>query len=261
MVFVVALSLGYWLLYLTFVKLMNGENLRIHSIPQSIILTVVFGTLGSFMRLVFEWIQGTIKQKELKIQNFNSELRLLKYQLNPHFLFNSLNNIDALIHEDPAKASKALNKLSEIMRYVVYKNENAKVPLSEELEYIENYLSLQRLRTVNESAINYKAEGKELDVMIAPMLFIPFIENAFKHASLKQENSEIDIFFKIMSQNIEFKCRNSFSDSIKKDKTSGIGLELIKKRLELLYPGKYQLTITSCDNIFEVTLNIDRHED
>lgn len=250
---VIAVASIYYLLYNGFARLNGTWSV---SAFESLLTTIIWGAISSFIRLVFEWVNTSIYQKELKIQNFKSELKLLKYQLNPHFLFNTLNNIDALIYENPDNASLALSKLSEIMRYVVYKSETDKVPLNEELNYIENYLSLQRLRTIHEKAIFFKVEGESNNKKIAPMVFIPFIENAFKHASLKGKKSIIDIFLQINNDNIEFQCRNSFNETSNKDKTRGIGLEVIRKRLDLIYPGKYQLNIDKNSDVFQVNLNI-----
>jgi two-component system LytT family sensor kinase len=125
-------------------------------------------------------------KEELNTKNFETELALMKAQINPHFLFNTINNIDVLIQKDPAKASEYLNKLSDIMRFMLYETKTEKIPLSKELAYIDKYIELQKIRTSNANYINYKVEGNATNLLIEPMLFIPFMENAFKHAENKK---------------------------------------------------------------------------
>jgi two-component system, LytTR family, sensor kinase len=192
----------------------------------------------------------------LERQNFKSELSLLKNQLNPHFLFNTLNNIDSLINENSPNASLALNKLSEIMRYVVYDSEKELVPLQDEIDYIRNYIALQKLRMANEDIIKFSIKGDLSNKQIAPMLFIPFVENAFKHSSLKNKSENIiEIKIEIGESEFAFHCSN-FIANINKDKSSGIGLGLVKKRLDILFKEKYTLSIDNLDNKFVVNLYI-----
>jgi len=183
------------------------------------------------------------------------ELALVKSQINPHFLFNTLNNIDVLIQQDAIKASVYLNKLSDIMRFMLYETKTERIELSKELTYIEKYIELQKIRTSNLNYVNYAVEGNTDGLLIAPMLFIPFIENAFKHAENKKMENAINIRIVIKHDRIEFKCENNYSDDnqINHDE-SGLGNELIQKRLELLYPKKHKLEITNSDNTYKVNL-------
>jgi hypothetical protein len=217
---------------------------------------VVFLTIGSLLRMFFIWLEESQVKMEKEKQNIKSELAQLKNQLNPHFLFNSLNNIDSLIHEDSGKASVALNKLSDMMRYMVYDTERDFVLLSEELTYIQNYIDIQKLRVSEPGLIYFIILGDSGDKKVAPMLFIPFIENSFKHSSLKgKDGNKIRIRFEISKNSINFSCFNRKS-LIQKDKAGGIGLENVKKRLDILYSNMYKLEVNNSDLEFLVNLEL-----
>jgi two-component system, LytTR family, sensor kinase len=224
---------------------------------SSFLFYMFFAFVGGLFRIFFKWIAQSKQRDNLEKQNLKSELAFLKHQINPHFLFNTLNNVDSLIHDDTKKASLALNKLSELMRYMIYDSEKEKVSLNEELANIESYISLQKLRIINENKIYFDVTGDINNVQIAPMLFITFIENAFKHSSLKKTESRIAIKFDVLENQINFSCVNSLSSSpTEKDESGGIGLELIKKRLELIYPKAYELKIDKTEQSFEVYLKV-----
>ena len=140
---------------------------------------------------------------------------------------------------------------------MLYDSEQDKVPLSKEIGYIQNYISLQKLRIINEQNIDFEVLGDAENISIAPMIFISFVENAFKHSSLKSEKTKISIKFSVSNNLVKFFCKNTLSAKmIEKDESSGIGLNLIKKRLELIYPNNYQLDIDESDNNFSVSLKI-----
>lgn len=213
------------------------------------------GLVGLVMR-GFITSYSDIKLKEdLSKKNYEMELALIKSQINPHFLFNTINNIDVLIEKDAVKASSYLNKLSDIMRFMLYEIKTEKIALSKELTYIEKYIDLQKIRTSNLNYINYSVEGNSENLLIAPMLFIPFIENAFKYAENKKIENAINIKVIIEKEKIIFECENNYTDDsqTRLDK-SGLGIELIKKRLLLLYPNKHTLEIENKNNIYKVKL-------
>jgi two-component system, LytTR family, sensor kinase len=215
------------------------------------------GLMGFILRGFVAWY-GDIKLKaELGRKNFEMELALVKNQINPHFLFNTLNNIDVLITKDAIQASVYLKKLSDIMRFMLYETKTEKIPLAKELIYIEKYIELQRIRTSNKSYVNYTVTGNPEGIMIAPMLFIPFIENAFKHTEDKKVENAIIIKIDIAKETIAFDCENKFScDSKNESDNSGLGNELIKKRLTLLYPNRHTLNITKADKMYIVKLTV-----
>ena len=212
--------------------------------------------LGTGVRMFIKTFEDAQEKLELEKQNFKSEVSLLKNQLNPHFLFNTLNNIDSLITENQANASLALNKLSEIMRYMVYDSEKELVPLEDEINYIKNYISLQKLRIKNEDIIKLDIIGETDRKLIAPMIFISFVENAFKHSSLKdREENKIEIKFVVKEDSISFHSSNKIAD-IEKDKSSGVGLEIVKKRLNLIYQNNRNLNLERSNGSFNVDLDI-----
>jgi two-component system, LytTR family, sensor kinase len=225
--------------------------------PGSFLLYLFVAFIGSLFRVFFQWVEQSKQRVSLENQNLKSELALLRHQINPHFLFNSLNNVDSLIHEDTQKASLALNKLAEIMRYMMYDSEREWVPLREEITCIESYLSLQRLRITNGNKVSFNVRGDMDNIQIAPMLFIAFIENAFKHSSLKKPEHNIRITLDVSKTQIDFSCTNRLScPPAEEDESSGIGLEIINKRLDLIYPHEHELRIEKSEQKYEVHLKI-----
>lgn len=213
------------------------------------------GIIGLIIKGFVSWY-GDIKIKEeLAKKNYETELALIKSQINPHFLFNTLNNIDVLILKDPNKASVYLNKLSDIMRFMLYESGAQKIPLMRELEYIEKYVELQRIRSSNPRFIRYDFKGYADGITIEPMIFIPFIENAFKHAENKKIEEAVRLSFEIEKKKITFECVNHFS-KIQQDRPdySGLGNELIHRRLMLLYPDHHTLDIHEKDGVYSVKL-------
>jgi len=221
----------------------------------------LFLILGAGFRSIFGWLEQKRLHDQLEKQNLISELSLLKTQLNPHFLFNTLHNIDTLIYDDQEKASKSLVKLSDIMRYMLKEANSDLVSFQNEIEHIENYLTLEKLRLKNERFLNYSVKGAYDAIKIAPMIIIPFVENAFKHAV--DSNIENGIVIKISVENriLNFYCENYFDKyETDKDKVSGIGLKTVKKRLDLIYKNRYKLDINYDNSVFKVNLEIDLNE-
>ncbi len=228
----------------------------------TIIIIVFFAFLGGLFQFLSDWFKNNKRTQELEKENQKSKLALLRNQINPHFLYNTLNNIDALIKVNHEKASQSLIKLSDIMRYMLHDNQTKLVLFNDELEYIENYISLEKLRIKNQNFINFKIDGNHKEIRIAPMIFIPFIENAFKHSIDSDSENGILINFTVNKNIITFICKNYFDSSdSEKDKSHGIGLNTVMKRLELLYPNKHNLVIDKNDAIFKVTLVIEFNED
>ena len=214
---------------------------------------------GALFYFGIDWYQKKEQKKELEKQNLQSELKLLKNQVNPHFLFNTLNNIDRLIVSNPNKASSMLVGLSGMMRYMIYDTNANIASLSRELQQIENYIDLQKMQYANSDLVKYSVEGNYENINVAPMLFIPFIENAFKHCTDKMVKHAIRISFRIEEKIIYFESENISNPAqhIEKDSMKGIGLETVKRRLELIYPNKHQLQINENNNIFSILLSID----
>jgi two-component system, LytTR family, sensor kinase len=199
----------------------------------------------------------SIQAKELLLQNRQSELSFLRTQVNPHFLFNSLNNIYSLVYDKSPHALPAIAGLSDLFRYMLY-DTTEKVPLEKEIDYINKYIELQKLRFEEPLCIKMDVSGPVKDIYFPPLLLIPFIENAFKHGDLK-ENEGLHICIKASKEKIEFHCGNKKGNQ-QKDMAAGIGLQNVKKRLQLLYPDGHALRIKDENEYFTVNLTLF-HED
>jgi sensor histidine kinase YesM len=226
---------------------------RIHF--SGVLAMSIAAGFGTVFRIVTGWFEEMQNARTLEEEKLRSELMLLKAQVNPHFLFNTLNNIDSLIHTDQPKASEALIKLSSLLRYVIYDAVKDEVPLRLELEHMEGYIDLQRLRYSRNQSIRFEINGDPDSKRIAPVLFMPFIENAFKHTSAEGIASGLEIRFNIHENSIDFYCSNYLTLS-ENAGTGGFGLENVLKRLEIQYPGRYTLQTGSSDEKYITTLTI-----
>lgn len=226
------------------------------------ILALLNGIMATIIKGFFTWYNEIHEKTELEKKNVQMELSLLKTHLNPHFLFNTLNNIDILIETDPKAASSYLQKLSDILRFVVYETSQEKIPLTKELAYIRKYVELQQIRTSNKQYVNLIISGDPGQLMIGPMLFIPFIENAFKHASNKKMNGAVTLEISIGDKQVRFNCTNMYDRSKSLvEAHSGLGIALLRQRLDLLYKDNYELEINQTENTFSVTavIKLDGH--
>lgn len=225
------------------------------------LLAAIHGSIGLIIRGFITWYDEIKLKQELEKKNIETELALIKSQLNPHFLFNTINNIDVLIEKDATRASVYLNKLSGILRFLLYEAAPEWIPLEKELNYIDQYLELQRIRTANPDFIQYEVTGNPINRWIAPMLFISYIENAFKHGERFKASNPITIKIRIEDKQIHFFCSNRYQ---KNPETSadhtGLGNELIRKRLDLLYKNAYQLNIRDQEESYSVDLIIFDYE-
>lgn len=224
-------------------------------------MAAIHGSIALVIRGFISWYAEIKLKQQLARKNFEMELALIKSQINPHFLFNTINNIDVLITKNAPLASVYLNKLSDILRYMVYETKAEKIPLATELDYMEKYLELQKIRTANPDYVNFQAAGAANNLTIAPMILFPFVENAFKHTENKKNSSSIRIKISIEKDKLVFECENSYQANADKKQTAaasgGVGNELIKKRLELLYPAeKHSLEIIDSGEIYKVRLTL-----
>lgn len=202
------------------------------------------------------------KEKEmaqLKAEKLEAEMKFLKSQINPHFLFNALNNIYTLSVIKSDNTPDNLLKLSGMLRYMLYDCKEDRVPLKKELEYIDNFVDLNKLKDSQGLNIELDLDRSHPNILVAPLIFIPFIENAFKHSSIENlEKGWIKISLEVLDKSLLFTVRNSSTESnYTKDKIGGIGLKNVKRQLELLYPDKHVLTIKQNENEFDVCLKID----
>ncbi len=221
-------------------------------------LNLLCGTVALVIKGFSTWFDEVKLKEELLQKNHAMELALVKAQLDPHFLFNTINNIDVLILKDPAEASDYLNRLSDIMRFMLYETKTEDIALAKELEYLAKYVALQRIRTANSEYVDYRVDGTPDGHRVAPMVFIPFVENAFKHATNKKEARAIRIRIAIEPARVALYCTNKFDPARTATADSaGLGNDLIRRRLDLLYPGRHELVIERQTDEYQVTLSID----
>jgi two-component system, LytTR family, sensor kinase len=196
--------------------------------------------------------------KEMEREKLNSELAFLKNQISPHFFFNTLNNIYSLVSINPEDSQKAILKLSKLMRYLLYESEQGNVNLSSEIAFISNYIDLMKLRMSDKISLSFTFPKQYEDISIPPLLFIPFIENAFKHGISYNHNSFVKIDMRMEGKSLIFICENSLARTTEENniENGGIGLENVRKRLGLLFPGRYEMNITSDNKTFKVFLEI-----
>ena len=223
------------------------------------IAPLLIGFLGSTVVEIMSFARKKENEYiEAEKGKLETELKFLKSQINPHFLFNALNNIYSLSVTQSDKTSDSIMQLSEILRYMVYESSEAKVPLKSEINYVENFIDLLKLKDSSSLDIKVDLAIASQEKLIAPLLFIPFIENAFKHSQIGNlKKGFVHIELKSDKEITELNVANSVpSNRFTKDKVGGVGLENIKKRLALLYPNKHELTIDNSEYRFEIKLKI-----
>ncbi len=226
----------------------------IHFLSSSLISGFAMG-LGVIEKLN----QNEQKQKELEKEKLNSELAFLKNQISPHFFFNTLNNIYSLIGIDQHEAQASVHKLSKLMRYLLYESELGESTLADELNFTNHYIDLMKLRLSNKVNLSVSIPDDAAPLSIPPLLFVPFIENAFKHGVSYREPSFISISMRVEGTQITFQAKNSLgsANQPKDEQHSGIGLENVKKRLNLLFPDAHQLNIQQTADEFTVNLQFN----
>ncbi|MEO0897509.1 MAG: histidine kinase [Bacteroidota bacterium] len=212
---------------------------------------------ANFYGFSFAWIREQTLRGQLEQEKLKAELSALKHQVNPHFLFNVLNSLYGLsLKNDDEETAKGIMQLSEMMRYILYEANDDKVRLDKELIYLKNYISLQKLRLNKETEIEFTIEGESNDKLIAPMILIPFVENACKHGVSTVFASEIYIFIKIEGNTLYLNVRNPIhpkNEKLKQD-AGGIGLKNVEKRLDLYYPQSHNLSIDDDGKEYSVQL-------
>ena len=233
-------------------------------------VTIMFLLLGMNLgvKLYFKNERDKKQLTQLKTENLEQQLAYLKYQINPHFFMNTLNNIHALVDIDPEKAKKSIIVLSKMMRYILYEGNNTTIPLQREVNFIENYLQLMRMRYTDNVTIETDLPKNLSEGTVPPLLFISFVENAFKHGVTYNKPSFIHIAVSTDDSHITFRCKNSKKEepveeiaspsSVRKEGTSegGVGLVNVQKRLALIYQDNYTLNINDSDETYETILTI-----
>lgn len=212
------------------------------------------------VKLIEYWFADQKQNQELMQQKLESELKFLKSQIHPHFLFNTLNNLYALTLDKSDKAPEVVVKLSDLLSYMLYECNVPRVPLDKEINLLKDYLDLEKIRYQSELKVNFDVQGRVNGKMIAPLLLIPFIENGFKHGLSKQiEKPWINILLEVEDFRLTFKVENNKPLVEKADEagyTEGIGLKNVKRRLDLIYGDDYELEIENEQGVFKVVLNL-----
>lgn len=259
----------YWL-YTSFVvaDILFGGLLITYLLPkesglslplfQNILNVSFFVIISSSLKFLREFF----RKQELLIKAENEQLKtensLLKSQVNPHFLFNTLNNLYGLIlQKNTEKAAEITLKLSDLMRYVLESSKTEKVSLKKEIQFLQDYLSLEKIRLAQQANIRLEVSGFDNDVLVAPLLFIPLVENAFKHGlQTLSDNSFAHFSLSIQGNELFFEAQNSVGKTLSNQPKSGTGLNNLRKRLELMYPEKHFLEVEEKQNVFKVNLQI-----
>ncbi|MDB5031040.1 sensor histidine kinase [Mucilaginibacter sp.] len=209
---------------------------------STLFVSIIFLFLSVVLKFSVDWFLNERIQRDLENQRLSAELAFLKSQINPHFLFNSLNSIYSLAYQQSENTPGAILKLSEIMRYMLYECNDNKVDLAKELQYLQNYIDLQKIRFGHKAFIDFKIDGQVTNQQIVPLLLIAFIENAFKHGIANDSLTPIRLLINVDNEHLHFYIQNK-KHSNNRDDMGGIGLNNVKRRLDLLYPGKYNLDI------------------
>jgi two-component system, LytTR family, sensor kinase len=217
------------------------------------LMTPIF--MGFAFNFAEEWFVNRTEKQELILEKNTTELAFLKSQVNPHFLFNTLNNIYSLTFQKSEKAPEAVLKLSEMMRYMLYESNETKVSLNQEVKYLQNFIDLQKMRYHGETFIEFNVQGDIETKQIAPLLLIPFVENAFKHGEVSNKSNPLTINLLVSSNNLQFSVSNHKKDQ-NKDEIGGVGLENMQRRLALLYPENYGLEVKEEKDSYYCELNL-----
>lgn len=220
----------------------------------------ILGTSCSY-RIITDHLKQQKDNKEKETENLKTELSFLRSQVSPHFMFNVLNNLVSLARKKSEKMEPALLQLSSLLRYMLYEGAKGKISLTREINYLQGYIDLQKLRFGDDVDINFNVEGNTDDLELEPMLLIPFVENAFKHGMGTVAQPQILISLKLTDKNLLFEVENDIAAvGESKDDSSGIGLVNTKRRLALLYKNHHQLKVIEKDNKYKVLLNLQIHD-
>ncbi|MEO6850122.1 MAG: histidine kinase [Mucilaginibacter sp.] len=234
----------------------GGTNVGFWSYVISTALTSLFFIfLSTALKFTIDWFLNERIQRDLENQRLSAELAFLKSQINPHFLFNSLNSIYSLAYQKSDTTPEAILKLSEIMRYMLYESNDNKVDLSKELQYLQNYIDLQKIRFGDNAFVNFKIIGEVHDQKIVPLILIAFIENAFKHGVANDPSTPILLRINLEGSHLHFYMENK-KHLLNRDTEGGIGLNNVTRRLDLLYPGNYSLTIKDETDTYTCELSL-----
>lgn len=240
----------------------KGRKKERHSLPmerQFMMLVTILLLLGMNVgtKYFFKTVDDRKRMKELERQNLRQQLEYLKYQINPHFFMNTLNNIHALVDIDPEEAKHTIEVLSKLMRYVLYDSNRAMAPLRKELEFVEHYIGLMRIRYTDSVRITVQMPEDIPEGEVPPLLFITFVENAFKHGISYDRPSFVEVKVTVADDKVLMICRNSMHPKREKGKKQGgVGMENARKRLRLIYKDNYRLDVKKGEETYSVTMQL-----
>ncbi len=232
--------------------LVSFEQNKLYYLMQDVFYLLV----SSGARFTSDWIRDKKLREELEEYKVDSELQMLKYQISPHFLHNTLHNIHYLVGAQPRQAEESIIKLSELMRYMLHTVKLDYVRLTDEIDYIRHFVELQSLRLSRPDIVHMAVEGECEGRRIRPLLLISFVENAFKHGDVSSGTARINIRAEVKNDRLYFEVENGPARR-SKEPTTGIGIHNVRRRLELLYPDKHELTIEQTESLYRVVLELD----
>jgi signal transduction histidine kinase len=256
---------GYWLRLAAIALTGPLPFLLFHQKPfdlgyymMHLFTVAIFLCLSWLARVTENLVLNTIRKEQLEKQAVEAELNYLKSQINPHFLFNTLNNIHTLVYKQAPAAPEAVMHLASLMRYMIYESNAATVPLARELDYLRDYVSLQQLRYKNRPVVDLRIAGEAAACRIAPLLFIHLLENAYKHSPARLEPGDLKVRVEVQESALTFSVQNPIASKPANplEEPGGIGLPNVRKRLALLYPGQHRLSIENTGATFTVLLTI-----
>lgn len=221
-------------------------------------VVLVFIILSALARVTQNLIINTLKKEQLEKQAVQAELYYLKSQINPHFLFNTLNNIHTLVYKQAATAPEAVQRLASLMRYMIYESNAVTVPVSREITYLQDYIALQQLRYRKIPVVKLQVEGDPASCQIAPLLLIHLLENAYKHSPARLEPEDIKVVIEVKKDSLKLSIQNPIEHYKNNllEEPGGVGLPNVQKRLQLLYPEQHELVIHRSGDMFAITLKI-----
>ena len=239
----------------------NQEPFTVIHVVELVIGAIYVIALVSAIKLTYDWVNEKKRNEDLQRIQLETELNFLKSQIQPHFFFNTLNNLYALVIKKSPNAPNVVMKLSGIMQYVLYEVKEEKISLMKSINYLYSYLELEKLRYGERVKSEISIDGNIDDVEIPPLLFLPFLENCFKHGTQHHEDIKVLIDFVVKDNFLYFTVTNNFVKSDGKTPKHGIGIENVKRRLQLLYGSAYRLKTTAKGNEYTVNLKLPLYED
>lgn len=253
---------SFYIYKISGLKMMTNTKEMSFSEPERLLLSTFitngfFVFLSTVYKFTIDWFFNEREKTELERQRLTAELAFLKSQINPHFLFNSLNNIYSLAYQKSEATPDAILKLSEIMRYMLYESNDNRVALEKEIAYLQSFIELQKLRFKGKAHVILEVEGQIQNQNIVPLILISFVENAFKHGLATDKDYPININISVFEDNLLFTIKNK-KNELNKDQTGGIGMVNVVRRLDLTYPEKYKLSVENREHEYfsELYLNL-----